>query len=347
MILDSTTWAPAGSPYSHEWHAIDQGPACHHPERKMMCKDTTNGKHLLHLGATKLSISAKLLQKMLACFHIFEKKTSQQKKWKNTKCCPCLFKSIQYSDQAFGRSLEMLWGFAVSKHGYHPTKTVGSCPISKNLIQLRPTCLSAKTQTHLSSAIHSIPLGSQDRRVVQPIVIEIPFYPWNYVKLSNLQLRSIPPKICFRNPLLPPICFPFKFHSIPPMLPHGNRGRTLPIPPHPRFSANGETSERWQLFRGKDLQKVTAESLRTYIYDVCILWYDMYMYIYKSTKMKMIMSHCQAFCCFISSWGVAACLLILCSKNHILSSAWTIDIHLLALCWHCNNVYSHEQDWHG
>lgn len=52
LILDSTTWAPAGSPYSHEWHAIDQGPACHHPERKMMCKDTTNGRHLLHLEAS-------------------------------------------------------------------------------------------------------------------------------------------------------------------------------------------------------------------------------------------------------------------------------------------------------
>ena len=201
---------------------------------------------------------------MLACFHIFEKKTSQQKKWKNTKCCPCLFKSIQYSDQAFGRSLEMLWGFAVSKHGYHPTKTVGSCPISKNLIQLRPTCLSAKTQTHLSSAIHSIPWGSQDRRVVQPIVIEIPFYPWNYVKLSNLQLRSIPPKICFRNPLLPPMCFPFKFHSIPPMLPHGNRGgsKLSPSLHTPGFLPTERRLKGGNCFEAKTSKIVTAESLR-------------------------------------------------------------------------------------
>lgn len=226
--------------------------------------------------------------------------------------CRCLFKSIQYSDQAFGRSLEMLWGFAASKHGYHPTKTVGSCPINKNLIQLRPTCLSAKTQTHLSSAIHSIPWGSQDRmvRVVQPIVIEIPFYPWNYVKLSNLQLRSIPLKICFRNPLPPPICFPFKFHSIPPMLPHGNPGRKLPFPSlhTPRFLPTERRLKGGNCFEAKTSKKWPQRVSGTYIYDVCILWYDMYMYIYTSTKMKMIMSHCRAFCCFISSWGVEAWL---------------------------------------
>ena len=243
----------------------------------------------------------------------------------------------------------MLWGFAASKDGYHPTKTVGSCPINKNLIQLRPTCLSAKTQTHLSSAIHSIPWGSQDRRVVQPIVIEIPFYPWNYVKLSNLQLRSIPLKICFRNPMLPPTCFPFKFHSIPPMLPHGNRGgRKLPIPPHPRFSANGETSERWQLFRGKDLQNCDRRESQEHTYMMYV-YYDMICICIFIPVPKWRWS-CHIIELFVVSFplgGVAACLLILCSKNHILSSAWTIDIHLLALCWHCNNVYSHEQDWHG
>lgn len=175
----------------------------------------------------------------------------------------CLFKSIQYSDQAFGGSLEMLWGFAASKHGYHSNQNSG------------PTCLSAKTQTHLSSAIHSIPWASQDRRVVQPIVIKIPCYPWNYVKLSNLQLRSIPLKICFRNPLLPPICFPFKFHSIPPMLPHGNRGRKLPFPSlhTPGFLPTERRLKGGNCFEAKTSKIVTAESLRNMTYMMYV-YYD-------------------------------------------------------------------------
>ena len=56
----------------------------------------------------------------------------------------------------------------------------------------------------------------------------------------------------------------------------------------PQFSANGETSERWQFFGGKDLHFKTAkgltrETLRLYMYH-------MYIHISVETKMKMIMS---------------------------------------------------------
>ena len=166
----------------------------------------------------------------------------------------------------------------------------GSCP-NRNLIQLRHTCLS-ETQTPLSSAIDSIPWGSKILRywsliggvvrVVQPIVIEIPCYPWNYMNVSNLQRRSIPLKICFRNPVVAPI---FSFNTIPRMLPLFSKCGKIQcqwnmfyfsshdIPP--QFSANGETSARWQFFGGKDLHFKTAkgltrETLRIYIYHIYI-----------------------------------------------------------------------------
>ena len=70
----------------------------------------------------------------------------------------------------------------------------------------------------------------------------------------------------------------------------------------PQFSANRETSERWQFFGCKDLHFKTAkgltrETLRIYIYHMYI-----YIYISVDTNMKMIMSK-SSFCCFFSSCG--------------------------------------------
>ena len=108
-----------------------------------------------------------------------------------------LFKFFHF-DQAFGRlaMLEVLpleWANVgnESKTWISSKQNSGSCP-NRNLIQLRHTCFS-ETQPPLSSAIDSIPWGSKILRywsliggvvpVVLPIVIEIPCYPWNYMKL--------------------------------------------------------------------------------------------------------------------------------------------------------------------
>ena len=119
-------------------------------------------------------------------------------KRESPKVAKRLFKSIQYSDQAFGRLamlsevLPLEWTNVgnESKTWISSKQNSGSCP-NRNLIQLRHTCLS-ETQPPLSSAFDSIPWGSKILRywsliggvvrVVQPIVIEIPCYPWNYMK---------------------------------------------------------------------------------------------------------------------------------------------------------------------
>ena len=198
----------------------------------------------------------------------------------------------------------------------------GSCP-NRNLIQLRHTCLS-ETQPPLSSAFDSIPWGSKilrywsliggGVRVVQPIVIEIPCYPWNYMKLSmnypwtihelsmnypwncmklcHQQLGSIPPKICFRNPVVAPI---FSFNTIPRMLPLlqnvvksyvSETCFTSPpitslhsfLPTERRLKGGNSVEAKTSMSKRP---KVWPERLWEYTYIICIYIYK-YIYIYQN-----------------------------------------------------------------
>jgi len=113
------------------------------------------------------------------------------------------------------------------KHGYHPSRTVDHVLTETSYNSDTPAFQRHNRPCHLRSIQYlgdqrysdtglclvaycewCNPLLSKYRAIHETI--------WNYMNVSNLQRRSIPPKICFRNPVVAPI---FSFNTIPRMLP--------------------------------------------------------------------------------------------------------------------------------
>ena len=272
--------------------------------------------------------------------------TSKQRSQKGiTTCCktPLQILPLRSSFRSPGHA----WGFTagmnqcrewIQKHGYHPSRTVDHVLTETSYNSDTPACQRHKRPCHLPSIQYlgdqrysdtglwlvalcewCNPLLSKYRAIHETI--------WNYMNVSNLQRRSIPLKICFRNPVVAPI---FSFNTIPRMLPVFSKCGKIQcqwnmfyfsshdIPP--QFSANGETSARWQFFGGKDLHFKTAkgltrETLRIYIYHIYVY---IYVYIYRyqneddNVNVKLLLFH-----------FLLRRLQFFCPKIHILSSAQT------------------------